>query len=243
MHPSQLDWSQTILDDGSLLGLPGPAAAALPRTLRAHAAAREAAGGDSVAALAVSEHDLTHLGTGDLPLHLAVSGGAGALEAALRWATEQGSERVTLRRVSVRMRGEADLAHQARRILTVLDSVTLPDDLAVHAAPPEPTGGLSPAWLSALDELATREVGLLLPARAPWTGAAVDAALDRELPMAFTGESAEDVVTAMTTVRTQLAGEPPPEDWLREDPELAARTRRWCTAVVVPDLGAVLAGL
>ncbi len=225
-------WTSGLLDDAAV-----PSGRALAPALQAHQAARRGPGGDAVGAFCVTEQELTHLRTDDLHVHLAVTGGAGALEAALRW-TSSHPDRVLLRRVSVRLRGEETPARNARRVVAVLDSVSLDDDVEVYAAPPP--GPASPAWLAALDELALREVGLLLESP---EATVVDAALDRELAMVFTGRAPQDAAAAMTACRTALDGEAPATDWLTADPDAAARTRRWCRAVVVPDLGAVATAL
>lgn len=229
-------WTDQLLDDGAAL-----AGRPIPPAVKAFAELRGGPHGPVAGAFCVTERDLASLRTGPLPLHLAVTGGAGALEAALRWVTDQEPGRVALRRVSVRLRGEEAPGRNARRVVAVLDSVPLPEDVEVVAAPSDPGGDLSPAWTTALDELAMREVGVMLPAAAPWTPGAVDAALDRELALVFEAGSGEDVVTALTTVRTALDGSPPPADWLASD--LAVRTRRWCRAVVVPDVPAAAAAL
>ncbi|WP_030484881.1 hypothetical protein [Nocardioides aequoreus] len=219
-------WTAGLLDDAAVLS-----GRALAPALQAHHAVRRGPGGEAVGAFCVTERELTHLRTDDLPVHLAITGGAGALEAALRWTTGNPG-RVSLRRVSVRLRGEETPARNARRVVAVLDSVELDDDVEVYAAPPP--GPVSPAWLGALDELALREVGLLLDG--PPDPGVVDAALDRELAMVVTADSPDDVVAALTTCRTVLDGAAPAPDWLTTDPDAAARTRRWCRALVVPDL-------
>lgn len=234
-------WTTGLLDDAALL-----AGRALPAALQAHQSVRRDPHGDALGALVVSEQELTHLRTGELPVHLAVTGGAGALEAALRWCAARPGQ-VSLRRVSVRLRGEETPARNAQRVVAVLDSVDLPDAVEAYAAPPP--GPVSPAWLATLDELAMREVGLLLDGGEEPGGAqaaVVDAALDRELPLVFTGRGAADVTAAMTLVRATLDGEPPPDGWLATesgDADLALRTRRWCRGVLVPDAGAAVSGL
>lgn len=231
-------WTTGLLDDAAVLS-----GRALPPALRAHQELRRGARGDTLGTLVVTEQELTHLRAGDLPVHLAVTGGAGALEAALRWAVARPGE-VSLRRVSVRLRGEETPARNAQRVVAVLDSVDLPGEVEVYAAPPP--GPVSPAWLAALDELAAREVGLLLDCdrlETAGTDPVVDAALDRELAMVFRGGGSDDVTAAMTGVRRALDGEPPPDGWLAGeggDPDLAERTRRWCRAVLVPDAAGVV---
>lgn len=241
-------WTTGLLDDATVL-----TGRALPPALRAHQELRQGPDGDLLGALVVTEQELTHLRTGELPVHLAVTGGAGALEAALRWVVAR-PDQVTLRRVSVRLRGEETPARNAQRVVTVLDSVDLPGDVEAYAAPAP--GPVSPAWLAALDELAAREVGLLLDCdrletsgTISGTDPVVDAALDRELAMVFRGgasSGADDVTAAMSVVRHALDGEPPPDGWLAGedgDPDLAGRTRRWCRGVLVPDPAAVVARL
>lgn len=231
-------WTAGLLDDAAVLS-----GRALAPALQAHHVVRRGPGGEKVGAFCVTEHELAHLRTGELPLHLAVTGGAGALEAALRWATAH-PDRIALRRVSVRLRGEETPARNARRVVAVLDSIapgslgSLGGDVEVYAAPPP--GPVTPAWLGAIDELALQGIGVLLDAPDP---AVLDAALDRELAMVLAAPSPEDVAAAMTACRTALDGEPPAADWLTADPDAAARTRPWCRALVVPDLAAAEASL
>jgi hypothetical protein len=124
-----------------------------------------------------------------LPVNLVVTGGAGAIEPAVTWLTR--SEGLELRALEFALRDEDDLAHNARRLVHVLDSLEdVLVDVPVFAEPPMLRGDPSHGWLSALDELAAREVALkfrtggvtedLFPsARALATS--LEAALDREL--------------------------------------------------------------
>lgn len=243
-------WRQRLLDDAAVLP---PRDLLLARALGAHAPLRRGPQGDAVGGFTVTDRELPHLRTGDLPVHLRVTGGAGMLEAALR---SLATSDLHVRRVEIALRDEADLAHNARRVVQVLDVTDAPDDLAVHVALPvlaaEPTAG----WLGALDELAARELGVLLP-HAPTRGTAeaVEAALDRELPIALVGTGLDDALTALRSVRVALdgdgveavtaaLGEPDvAATWVRDEPDAAARTRRWCVSVAVPDLGGALDGL
>ena len=243
-------WRHRLLDDAAVLA---PRSLLLARALAAHAPLRRGDLGDVVGGFAVTDRELSHLRTDDLPVHLRVTGGAGMLEAALR---SLATSDLTVRRVEIALRDEADLAHNARRVVQVLDVTDAPDDLAVHVALPVLAGEPTAGWLAALDELAVRELGVLLAhAPGPGTAATVEAALDRELPLAFVGAGLDDALTALRSVRVALDGDGPDavasalgdpaaaRAWVREEPEAAGRTRRWCVSVAVPDLGGALADL
>ena len=244
-------WLHQLLDDAAVLP---PRGELLARALAAHGAARRGDLADAVGGLGVTEADWSHLRTGELPLHLRLTGGAGMLEAALRSLPTTG---LAVRRVEVALRDEADLAHNARRVVQVLDAAepAVVDPLAVHVALPPVAGSPSAGWLDALDELAARELGVLLgtgAADAATTAPAVEAALDRELPIAFRGEGIDDALTALRAVRVALDGDgveavaaaltdpAAAVAWVATEPEAAARTRRWCVSVSVPDLGGAL---
>ena len=130
----------------------------------------------------------------DLGIHLVVTGGAGAIEPAVTWVSR--SEGLELRAVEFALRDEEDLAHNARRLIQVVDSMGEQiDDVTVFAEPPVPEGTPTHGWLSALDELAAREINLkfrtggatadLFPSSAR-LAACIEAALDRELPFKCT---------------------------------------------------------
>lgn len=128
-----------------------------------------------------------------LAVSVVVTGGAGAIEPAVHWATSAGA--MTLRSLELALRDEADLAHNARRITTALDQLAsagrLDEDTRVYVEPPrlhgqEPTH----SWLAALDEVAAVDLGLKfrtggLDADAFPSGeelaTCIAAALDREL--------------------------------------------------------------
>jgi len=133
-----------------------------------------------------------------LDVTVVVTGGAGAIEPAVRWAEQDGT--LALRGVEVALRDEEDLAHNARRVTTVVDhllsSGQLTEEVPVYLEPPrlhdEPAGH---AWLAALDEVAAADLRLKLrtggvSADAFPTSAelatCIDAALDRELPFKCT---------------------------------------------------------
>ncbi len=188
-----------------------------------------------------------------LSVDLAVTGGAGAIEPAVIWAGR--APGLSLRTLGFTLRDEDDLAHNARRLCAAVDSLEERlSGVGVFAEPPRlGPSGPSYGWLGALDELASREHGLILrldqPAGALAT--AVDAALDRELPLRGAGaagpvtdDRATGFVNLLLAVRaawdgedaTSLLGERDPAV-LREaiDEEALERARRWCTGVVAAD--------
>ena len=124
-----------------------------------------------------------------LAVNLVVTGGAGAIEPAVRWATRAPVLRLTALECS--LRDEDDLARNAQRVTSVLDQ--LADDLDgvdLYVEPPRLRGEPTHGWLSALDVLAEHEVRLKLRTGGldqdafPTSGEladAIDAALDREL--------------------------------------------------------------
>lgn len=129
-----------------------------------------------------------------LAVNLVVTGGAGAIEPAVRWASR--ASRVHLAALELALRDEEDLPHNARRVVAALDA--LEDDLRdvrVFVEPPRVHGEPTHGWLGAVDELAMRELPLKFRTGGvtddafPTTGelaAAIDAALDRELPFKCT---------------------------------------------------------
>jgi hypothetical protein len=130
-----------------------------------------------------------------LPVTVVVSGGAGAVEPAVRRATSS-SERagVMLHGVEVALRDLDDLAGNARRVVTAVRAAEeLAPDMEVHVEVPvshraDPTA--SSDWLAALDEVAAADLRLKLRTggldsaafpTASALAAVLDAALDREL--------------------------------------------------------------
>jgi hypothetical protein len=136
--------------------------------------------------------------TGDpapLPVTVVVTGGAGALEGAVRWTTRSGL--LDLRGLEIALRGSdtGELAHNARRIVTAVDALVaageLDDEVPVYVEPPRFHAPEPPySWLAALDELATADLRVKLrtggveadafPGAAE-LAASVAASLDREL--------------------------------------------------------------
>lgn len=129
-----------------------------------------------------------------LAVSLVVTGGAGAIEPAVRWATRAGT--IRLAGLECALRDEDDLAHNARRVCAVLDA--LEDDLAdvdVFVEPPRVAEWPSHGWLAAVDELAMRELPLKFRTGGATSdafpspvelAASIAAALDRELPFKCT---------------------------------------------------------
>ncbi len=134
-----------------------------------------------------------------LPVSVVVTGGAGAIEPAVRWAQKQVGEQVELRGVEVAIRESdaGDLAPNVRRIVAALDALGGDlDDVEVYVeAPRLHSQQPSPTWLGALDELAAAGHCLKLRTGGPDADAfpcaielatCIGAALDRELPFKCT---------------------------------------------------------
>jgi hypothetical protein len=133
-------------------------------------------------------------GGAELGVNLVVTGGAGAIEPAVTWVSR--SEGLSLRAVEFALRDEDDLAHNARRLVQVVDSLgDQLDDVTVYAEPPLLRGDPTHGWLAALDELAAREIHLKFRTggatqdafpTATQLAVCLEAALDRELPFKCT---------------------------------------------------------
>lgn len=187
-----------LVDDAAIFP-PGnaPLAAAVPAHLE-HLAAGHA---ELVGPFVVSDirlPELVEILDGDPPTEplavtVVVTGGAGALEPAVRWAGR--SPRLALRGLEIALRDEADLGHNARRMLAMLDQLVaageLDDEVPAYVEPPRLYGAEpSHSWLSALDELAAADLRLkfrtggvdadAFPAAAE-LAACIEQALDREL--------------------------------------------------------------
>lgn len=195
-----------------------------------------------------------------LDVNLVVTGGAGAIEPAVRWALRAPTLR--LRALEFALRDEDDLAHNAQRVLTALDQLTDElDGVEVYVEPPRLRGEPTHGWLSAMDELSMREVRAKFrtggvdadafpdPAE---LAAAIDAALDRELPFKCTaglhhavrgtdpetGFTHHGFLNVLLATRACLDGGDPVAVLAEQDTgtllaafdaEEAARTRRWFT--------------
>jgi hypothetical protein len=189
-------WLQAFVDDAAIFP---PASTPLDQAVTEHAAHRSSEYAGLVGGFVVSDvkvADLAKLATGPDPLavNLVVTGGAGAIEPAVTWVGR--SEGLELRAVEFALRDEEDLAHNAGRLVKVVDSLgEALDDVPVFAEPPIPRGIPSHGWLAALDELAAREICLkfrtgglsddLFPTSAQ-LASCIEASLDRELPFKCT---------------------------------------------------------
>ncbi len=196
-HPATLpDYLHAFVDDAAIFP---PARTELEQAVAEHRTHLASEYGALVGGFVVSDvkvADLANLTAGGEPLevNLVVTGGAGAIEPAVTWVGR--SEGLRLRAVEFALRDEEDLAHNARRLVQVVDALgdTL-DDVPVHAEPPIPRGTPTHGWLAALDELAAREIsckfrtgGLtadLFPT-ATDLATCIESALDRELPFKCT---------------------------------------------------------
>ena len=188
-----------------------PREALLAEAVTEHRAARSAPYAGLLGPFVVDDRRLpellTHLGTrpDDPPLAvtLVVSGGAGAVEPAVRRASRGPGTGVVggvaLQGVEVALRDLDDLAGNARRVVAAVTAAeALAPDAVVHVELPlthVPDPAASADWLAAVDEVAAaglrlklRTGGLDRSAFPPATvlAAAVDAALDRELPFKCT---------------------------------------------------------
>lgn len=135
-------------------------------------------------------HDLLGDYRDDTPLGVVVvvRGGAGAVEPAITWALRE--PRLHLAGVEVALRDEADLAHNAARMTTMLAGLLPEDASAVVEMPRLYDEPPSPGWTDALDQVAAagyrakfRTGGLEADAFPSATELArvIDATLDREM--------------------------------------------------------------
>ena len=187
---------RAFVDDAAIFP---PGNAPLDRAVADHLDHRSQEYADLVGGFLVSDVKIADLarsvdGSTTLEVNVVVTGGAGAIEPAVTWVGR--SEGLRLRAVEFALRDEEDLAHNARRLLQVVDSLgDALDDVAVYAEPPMLRDSPSHGWLAALDELAAREIALkfrtggvtadAFPTSRQLAGC-LGAALDRELPFKCT---------------------------------------------------------
>ncbi|HYO39602.1 MAG TPA: hypothetical protein VER39_08095 [Nocardioidaceae bacterium] len=195
-----------LVDDAAVLP---PGEAPLEAAVREHAGHRRSTYAAVLGSFAVLDRALPRLVEAvaavspdrPLPVTVVVSGGAGALQPAVAWATR--SERLALRSVvlAVRESDAGDLAPNARRIVTAADALVaggaLDEDVTVHLEPPRLHGAApSASWLGVLDEVAAADLRLTLRAGgadgagspgAQELATCMVAALDRELAFTCTG--------------------------------------------------------
>lgn len=196
------DLLRGLVDDAALFP---PASTPLADAMTAHAEHRSAPYADLVGPLVVADDHLpavlltaaTARPTSDGPLGVVVvvTGGAGALEPAVAWATR--SEQLALHGLEIAMRESdaGDIAPNARRIVAAVDALQtsgdLPDAVPVSVEAPRLHGqDPSPSWLGALDELASMDHRLKLRTGGEHAddfpgshelATCIGAALDREL--------------------------------------------------------------
>lgn len=158
---------RSLVDDAAIFP---PGDAPLPSAVPRHREHRGAPYADLVGGFVVSDVRLPDLlevlraERGEpLTVIVVVTGGAGAIEPAVRWAS--GADELDLRGIEIALRDEDDLAHNARRVVTAVDQLVgsgrLDDDVPVHIEPPA-LHGRAPghAWLTALDEIAATDLRL-----------------------------------------------------------------------------------
>lgn len=180
-----------FVDDAALLLQADTSVERAVAAHRAHLAGEYAAlvGGLLVRDVQVAELAAAVAGVPGPPLavNLVVTAGAGAIEPAVTWVGR--AEGLELRAIEFALRDEQDLAHNAGRLVRVLDSLgDVVDHVTVFAEPPMPRGSPTSGWLAALDELAAREISLNLRGGGPAAdqpiaalATCIEAALDREL--------------------------------------------------------------
>jgi hypothetical protein len=235
-----------LVDDAALFP---PRSVPLEQAVAEHAGHEDEDYADLVGGLVVSDTkiaDLNALLADDagaraesrpLEVNLVVTGGAGAIGPAVTWVTR--AEGLSLRAVEFALRDEEDLAHNARRLVSVVDSLAEElEGVAVYAEPPAARIPPAAGWLSALDELAARELHLKLR---DVDATAIEAALDRELPFKCVGAVDDRFVQVLAATRASLDGAATDDvqeilaetdaaglaQHLLADPDQARRTRRW----------------
>lgn len=182
-----------LVDDAAVFP---PARVPLTDAIAEHRRHRSSEYAAMVGGFVVSDTHVPELGdlTEPLAINLVIGGGAGAITPAVTWVDR--APALELRALEFALRDEDDLAHNARRLVSVLDSLEGQlDDVTVYTEPPMLRGNPHHGWLSALDELAAREVSLkfrtggvtadLFPSSQS-LAVGIEAALDRELPFKCT---------------------------------------------------------
>ncbi|MDQ6935169.1 MAG: hypothetical protein M3130_07785 [Actinomycetota bacterium] len=229
---------QALVDDAAMFP---PGNAPLDRAVAEHYQHRRATYAELVGGFVASDRVLPELlallstepdePASRIDLKLVVTGGAGAIEPAVGWATR--SERIRLTGLEIALRDEEDLAHNARRMIAAVDALEADlADVPVYVEPPRNQGSPTHGWLAALDELAARELRLKfrtggvtadafpgVEELAGW----IDAALDRETafkctaglhhaitcPDPQTGATQHGFLNVLLATRASLDGENP----------------------------------
>jgi hypothetical protein len=177
-------WSG-LVDDAAIFP---PGDAPLPDAVDSFVARRDEWYADLVGSFVVTDRQVPEVGR-PLPLSVVVTGGAGAIEGALRLAARGGHD---VAGVEIALRDLDDLAGNAQRVATAADACGVPPEQVYVELPHVPDSG---SWLRAADAVA--EAGLRLKFRTGGLEAHVfpashalarwiDAALDRETPFKCT---------------------------------------------------------
>lgn len=257
-HPTVPEWLHGFLDDAAAFP---PASRPLADAVAAHRVHLRSEYADLVGRLVVADVRLPELidvveeldaaddGAPALPINLLVTGGAGALGPAVRWAT--GAPLLELGAIELLLRDEDDLAHNAQRWVAALGAVDADlSEVPVYAELPGFAGEPSRGWFAALDVIAADDLRTKFRATSddpdPAGALAVflEAALDRELPVKVTGAAAPvttgageiGFLNALVATRACLDGHDP-AGALRttsaaallsaHDTATLLRTRRW----------------
>lgn len=261
-----LTWLAGYFDDASAFP---PSSTPLDQSVAAYRAHQRAEFGPLLGNLVVADVKLPDLidvldalddeeTEGALPITLLVTGGAGAVGPAIRWASR--APVLDLRAIEVTLRDEDDLVHNARRFLTAVEAAE--DDVSevpVFVELPRWQEAPSRGWLSALDEIAAAEWGVKFRTDGTDLATCFDAALDRELPYRCIGAATPAItqvdpasgttrfgfVNLLVATRGCLDGEDAAgllnetsaENLLAgRDAETLGRTRRWLVSVGCHDL-------
>ncbi|MGH3412640.1 MAG: hypothetical protein ACRDPH_06140 [Marmoricola sp.] len=185
-----------LVDDAAIFP---PGSSPLDTAVRAHGEHRSSWYADLVGPFVISDLRLPDLlevaeeiDTDPLPVSVVVTGGAGSLEPAVRWATGSGLLRLHGVEIAVRDSETGELAHNAARIVTAVDQLRadglLADETEVYLEPPR---RYDASRLAALDVVA--DAGLRLKFRTGGVTAdafpdstelatCIEQALDRETP-------------------------------------------------------------
>ena len=187
-------WVHGLVDDAAIFP---PGNVPLDRAVAEHREHRNSEYADLVGGFVISDLKVAdlidvlddHDHDEQLAVNLVVTGGAGAIEPAVRWLNR--APTAALRAVEFALRDEEDLAHNARRAITAWDLLEDENpETQVYVELPRLNGPPTHGWLAAMDEIAAR--GLRVKFRTGGVeqqafptcgelGDAISAALDREL--------------------------------------------------------------
>ena len=191
-------WLTGLVDDAAIFP---PGNSPLPEAVAAHREHRSAPYAALVGPFVVGDPRLPDLldevsdDVDRLAVSVVVTGGAGALEPAVRWATRSGALDLHALEITLRDDDTGAIVHNAKRILAAVEQLRaageLDDEVAVYVEPPRLYGAPpTPGWLGALDEVAAADLRLkfrtggadadAFPA-AHELAASVEAAIDREV--------------------------------------------------------------